>query len=82
MCWGLSKTKAGDIRAERGDAVIWPQVARGCIWPLHKLCSLYWTATTSAYLQGAKYGNGEFIQIHPLPYLDEKIALNERICTG
>ena len=29
------------------------------------------TATTSAYLQGAKYGNGELGKSIPLPYLVE-----------
>ncbi|MDP6521960.1 MAG: FAD-binding protein, partial [SAR324 cluster bacterium] len=37
------------------------------------------TATTSAYLQGAKYGNGEFIQIHPsaIPGRDKLRLMSE-----
>ena len=37
------------------------------------------TAVTSAYLQGAKYGNGEFIQIHPsaIPGRDKLRLMSE-----
>ncbi len=37
------------------------------------------TAVTSAYLQGAKYGNGEFIQIHPsaIPGQDKLRLMSE-----
>ena len=37
------------------------------------------TATTSAYLQGAKYGNAEFIQIHPsaIPGRDKLRLMSE-----
>ena len=37
------------------------------------------TAATSAYLQGAKYGNGEFIQIHPsaIPGRDKLRLMSE-----
>ncbi|MEC8595634.1 MAG: succinate dehydrogenase flavoprotein subunit, partial [SAR324 cluster bacterium] len=62
----IQNLRTGDIRAERGDAVILATGGPGVIYGRSTnsvVCT--GTATTSAYLQGAKYGNGEFIQIHP-----------------
>ncbi|MBT7202078.1 MAG: succinate dehydrogenase flavoprotein subunit [Deltaproteobacteria bacterium] len=62
----IQNLKTGDIRAERGDAVILATGGPGVVYGRSTnsvVCT--GTATTSAYLQGAKYGNGEFIQIHP-----------------
>ncbi|MGA1119267.1 MAG: succinate dehydrogenase flavoprotein subunit [bacterium] len=62
----IQNLRTGDIRAERGDAVILATGGPGVVYGRSSnsvVCT--GTATTSAYLQGAKYGNGEFIQIHP-----------------
>ena len=62
----IQNLRTGDIRAERGDAVILATGGPGVVYGRSTnsvVCT--GTATTSAYLQGAKYGNGEFIQIHP-----------------
>ena len=62
----IQNLRTGDIRAERGDAVILATGGPGVVYgrsTYSVVCT--GTATTSAYLQGAKYGNGEFIQIHP-----------------
>jgi succinate dehydrogenase / fumarate reductase flavoprotein subunit len=62
----IQNLRTGDIRAERGDAVILATGGPGVVYGRSTnsvVCT--GTATTSASLQGAKYGNGEFIQIHP-----------------
>ena len=62
----IQNLRTGDIRAERGDAVVLATGGPGVVYGRSTnsvVCT--GTATTSAYLQGAKYGNGEFIQIHP-----------------
>ncbi len=62
----IQNLRTGDIRAERGDAVILATGGPGVVYGRSTnsvVCT--GTATPSAYLQGAKYGNGEFIQIHP-----------------
>ena len=62
----IQNLRTGDIRSERGDAVILATGGPGVVYGRSTnsvVCT--GTATTSAYLQGAKYGNGEFIQIHP-----------------
>ena len=62
----IQNLRTGDIRAERGDAVILATGGPGVVYGRSTnsvVCT--GTATTSAYLQGAKFGNGEFIQIHP-----------------
>jgi succinate dehydrogenase / fumarate reductase flavoprotein subunit len=62
----IQNVRTGEIRAEKGDAVILATGGPGVVYGKSTnsvVCT--GTATTSAYLQGAKYGNGEFIQIHP-----------------
>ena len=72
----IQNLRTGDIRAERGDAVILATGGPGVVYGRSTnsvVCT--GTATTSAYLQGAKYGNGEFIQIHPTAAGRDKLRL-------
>ena len=62
----IHNLRSGEIKAEKGDAVILATGGPGQVYGRSTnsmVCT--GTAATSAYLQGAKYGNGEFIQIHP-----------------
>ena len=66
--------------ALKGDAVILATGGPGLVYGRSTnsmVCT--GTATTSAYLQGAKYGNGEFIQIHPsaIPGRDKLRLMSE-----
>ncbi len=72
--------RTGEIRSERGDAVILATGGPGLVYGRSTnsvVCT--GTATTSAYLQGAKYANGEFIQIHPsaIPGRDKLRLMSE-----
>lgn len=76
----VQNLRTGEIRAERGDAVILATGGPGLVYGRSTnsvVCT--GTATTSAYLQGAKYGNGEFIQIHPsaIPGRDKLRLMSE-----
>ena len=62
----IHNLRTAEIMALKGDAVILATGGPGLVYGRSTnsmVCT--GTATTSAYLQGAKYGNGEFIQIHP-----------------
>jgi len=72
--------RSGEISAEKGDAVILATGGPGQVYGRSTnsmVCT--GTAVTSAYLQGAKYGNGEFIQIHPsaIPGRDKLRLMSE-----
>ena len=76
----IHNLRTGEIRAERGDAVILATGGPGLVYGRSTnsvVCT--GTATTSAYLQGAKYANGEFIQIHPsaIPGRDKLRLMSE-----
>lgn len=62
----IHNLRSGEIKSEPAEAVILATGGPGVVYGRSTnsiVCT--GTATTSAYLQGAKYGNGEFIQIHP-----------------
>ncbi|MBF0286236.1 MAG: succinate dehydrogenase flavoprotein subunit [SAR324 cluster bacterium] len=62
----IHNLRSGEIVSERGDAVVLATGGPGLVYGRSTNSAVCTgTATTSAYLQGAKYGNGEFIQIHP-----------------
>ncbi len=76
----IHNLRSGEIRAEKGDAVILATGGPGLVYGRSTnsmVCT--GTAVTSAYLQGAKYGNGEFIQIHPsaIPGRDKLRLMSE-----
>ena len=76
----IHNLRSGEIKAEKGDAVILATGGPGLVYGRttnSMVCT--GTAVTSAYLQGAKYGNGEFIQIHPsaIPGRDKLRLMSE-----
>ena len=76
----IHNLRSGEIKAEKGDAVILATGGPGLVYGRSTnsmVCT--GTAVTSAYLQGAKYGNGEFIQIHPsaIPGRDKLRLMSE-----
>jgi len=76
----IHNLRSGEIKAEKGDAVILATGGPGQVYGRSTnsmVCT--GTAATSAYLQGAKYGNGEFIQIHPsaIPGRDKLRLMSE-----
>lgn len=76
----IHNLRSGEIEAEKGDAVILATGGPGLVYGRSTnsmVCT--GTAVTSAYLQGAKYGNGEFIQIHPsaIPGRDKLRLMSE-----
>ncbi|MBF0237511.1 MAG: succinate dehydrogenase flavoprotein subunit [SAR324 cluster bacterium] len=76
----IHNLRSGEIQGVRGDAVILATGGPGLVYGRSTnsmVCT--GTATTSAYLQGAKYGNGEFIQIHPtaIPGQDKLRLMSE-----
>ena len=76
----IHNLRSGEISTERGDAVILATGGPGLVYGRSTnsmVCT--GTAVTSAYLQGAKYGNGEFIQIHPsaIPGRDKLRLMSE-----
>jgi len=76
----IQNLRTGEIRSERGDAVILATGGPGLVYGRSTNSAVCTgTATTSAYLQGAKYANGEFIQIHPsaIPGRDKLRLMSE-----
>ena len=76
----IHNLRSGEISAEKGDAVVLATGGPGLVYGRSTnsmVCT--GTAVTSAYLQGAKYGNGEFIQIHPsaIPGRDKLRLMSE-----
>ena len=76
----IHNLRTGETMALKGDAVILATGGPGLVYGRSTnsmVCT--GTATTSAYLQGAKYGNGEFIQIHPsaIPGRDKLRLMSE-----
>ena len=76
----IHNLRSGEISTEKGDAVILATGGPGLVYGRSTnsmVCT--GTAVTSAYLQGAKYGNGEFIQIHPsaIPGRDKLRLMSE-----
>ena len=76
----IHNLRTGEIMALKGDAVILATGGPGLVYGRSTnsmVCT--GTAATSAYLQGAKYGNGEFIQIHPsaIPGRDKLRLMSE-----
>ncbi len=82
ICRGavLHDLRTGDIFSVKGDAVILATGGPAQVYGKSTgstVCT--GAAATSAYLQGAKYGNGEFIQIHPtaIPGQDKLRLMSE-----
>ncbi|MGK5092132.1 succinate dehydrogenase flavoprotein subunit [Deltaproteobacteria bacterium TL4] len=76
----IHNLRSGEIRAERGNAVILATGGNGLVYGRSTNSAVCTgTATASAYLQGAKYANGEFIQIHPtaIPAHDKLRLMSE-----
>ena len=76
----IHNLRSGEISTEKGDAVILATGGPGLVYGRSTnsmVCT--GTAVTSAYLQGAKYGNCEFIQIHPsaIPGRDKLRLMSE-----
>ena len=76
----IHNMRSGEINTEKGDAVILATGGPGLVYGQSTnsmVCT--GTAVTSAYLQGAKYANGEFIQIHPsaIPGRDKLRLMSE-----
>jgi len=76
----IHNLRSGEISTKKGDAVILATGGPGLVYGRSTnsmVCT--GTAVTSAYLQGAKYGNGEFIQIHPsaIPGRDKLRLMSE-----
>ncbi len=72
--------RTGSIFTLKGDAVVLATGGPGQLYSRSTgstVCT--GSAATSAYLQGAKYANGEFIQIHPtaIPGLDKLRLMSE-----
>ncbi len=68
ICRGavLQDLRAGEIFTVKGDAVVLATGGPAQVYGKttgSTVCN--GVATTSAYMQGAKYANGEFIQVHP-----------------
>jgi succinate dehydrogenase / fumarate reductase flavoprotein subunit len=70
-----------EVRAFPGDAVVIATGGPGRVFGTRSTNSMINTgfAAASLYLQGAKYGNGEFIQIHPtaIPAEDKLRLMSE-----
>ena len=82
ICVGavIHDLRTSEITALRGDAVILATGGPGLVYGRSTNSAVCTgTAATSAYLQGAKYGNGEFIQIHPsaIPGQDKLRLMSE-----
>ena len=76
----IHEMRSGEIFAEQGNAVILATGGPGLVYGRSTNSAVCTgTAATSAYLQGAKYGNGEFIQIHPsaIPGQDKLRLMSE-----
>ncbi len=76
----IHNLRGGEIYSVEGDAVILATGGPGLVYGRSTNSAVCTgTATTSAYLQGAKYGNGEFIQIHPsaIPGQDKLRLMSE-----
>jgi succinate dehydrogenase / fumarate reductase flavoprotein subunit len=82
ICRGatIHDLRTGKIFTLRGDAVILATGGPGNVYSRSTNSTVCTgAATTSAYLQGAKYANGEFIQIHPtaIPGADKLRLMSE-----
>lgn len=82
ICRGavIHDMKTGDISTLKGDAVVLATGGPAQVYGKttgSTVCN--GAATTSAYLQGAKYANGEFIQVHPtaIPGQDKLRLMSE-----
>jgi succinate dehydrogenase flavoprotein subunit len=82
ICRGavLNDLRAGEIFTVKGDAVVLATGGPSQVYGKttgSTVCN--GAATTSAYLQGAKYANGEFIQVHPtaIPGQDKLRLMSE-----
>jgi succinate dehydrogenase / fumarate reductase flavoprotein subunit len=82
ICRGavIHDLRTGKIFTLRGDAVVLATGGPGNVYSRSTNSTVCTgAATTSAYLQGAKYANGEFIQIHPtaIPGADKLRLMSE-----
>ena len=82
ICRGatIHDLRTGKIFTLKGDAVVLATGGPGNVYSRSTNSTVCTgAATTSAYLQGAKYGNGEFIQIHPtaIPGADKLRLMSE-----
>ncbi len=82
ICRGavIHDLRTGKVFTLRGDAVILATGGPGNVYSRSTNSTVCTgAATTSAYLQGAKYANGEFIQIHPtaIPGADKLRLMSE-----
>ena len=82
ICRGavLNDLRTGEIFTVKGDAVVLATGGPSQVYGKttgSTVCN--GAATTSAYLQGAKYANGEFIQVHPtaIPGQDKLRLMSE-----
>lgn len=82
ICRGavLHDLRTGEIFTAKGDAVVLATGGPAQVYGKSTgstVCN--GVATTSAYLQGAKYANGEFIQVHPtaIPGQDKLRLMSE-----
>ena len=82
ICRGavLHDLRSGEIFTVKGDAVVLATGGPAQVYGKttgSTVCN--GVATTSAYLQGAKYANGEFIQVHPtaIPGQDKLRLMSE-----
>jgi len=76
----INSLRTGEIITVKGDAVVLATGGPGLVYGRSTNSTVCTgTAVTSAYLQGAKYGNGEFIQIHPsaIPGRDKLRLMSE-----
>jgi len=77
---GAHDLRSGEIFTVKGDAVVLATGGPAQVYGKttgSTVCN--GVATTSAYLQGAKYANGEFIQVHPtaIPGQDKLRLMSE-----
>jgi succinate dehydrogenase / fumarate reductase flavoprotein subunit len=82
ICRGaiLHNLRTGEIFTEKGDAVVLATGGPGQVYGRSTNSTVCTgAAATSAYLQGAEYANGEFIQIHPtaIPGQDKLRLMSE-----
>ncbi|MGV7221612.1 MAG: succinate dehydrogenase flavoprotein subunit [Nitrospinales bacterium] len=82
VCRGaiLHNLRTGEIFTEKGDAVVLATGGPGQVYGRSTNSTVCTgAAATSAYLQGAEYANGEFIQIHPtaIPGQDKLRLMSE-----
>jgi succinate dehydrogenase / fumarate reductase flavoprotein subunit len=86
VCRGIVAMNLNDMKVQafRADAVILATGGMGLIWGRSTMSTNCTGAASSrVYQQGAKFGNGEFIQFHPTAMLGhDKLRLMSEACRG